>query len=164
VTKRQTLTYLLFAIFMNIAHGQSITPFLVSSTGTFTSSTAYSLTYSVGEIATASLFSHNHYLTQGFQQTYPKSFDGPYKINSISISPNPFKDDVYVNFYISEPCDFLMDIYSLCGKKIISVNYEDILYGERKKINLEFLPKGLYMVHIYSKDGKISRVIKIEKM
>lgn len=162
--KIQKLTIFILAISIHLANSQSITPSLLACTGNTQATDGYTISYTVGELTVVSLNSKGYYLTQGFQQSYPESITPPVPLNLISVTPNPFRDHLNINFFIAEPYDFGIEIYNSCGRKNYIADFPDVIYSQRESLNLEFLPKGLYFIHIYSINGKISKVFKIEKM
>jgi len=59
---------LAFLSFVSSSFAQSISPQVIASTGTFAAAGGYSLSYTLGEPATATLTTSSSIITQGFQQ------------------------------------------------------------------------------------------------
>lgn len=145
---------------------QSITPVLVATGGGSFSSGDYELSYSYGETSVLTLVSHDNILTQGYQQSYPDPSPdtGGININTIVVYPNPVRTNLGVYFYVDEINSFHLQIYSLSSRIIFETTYKDVLFGDSKQIDFSEFPKGLYLIHIRTSDGKLVKSFKVEKL
>ncbi|MCF8371812.1 MAG: T9SS type A sorting domain-containing protein [Bacteroidales bacterium] len=65
--KRHT-SIIFFFIMLSQVYGQSLTPWVLGSTGGFFSDSLQSISWTVGEVVTKTFSNNNSFLTQGFQQ------------------------------------------------------------------------------------------------
>ncbi|MCD7972969.1 MAG: T9SS type A sorting domain-containing protein [Candidatus Azobacteroides sp.] len=84
------------------------------------------------------------------------------KENRVSVSPNPFEDELLVLLSLQEPQEILLEIYDMGGKKIYSSSYRKYPSGENEVIipALSVTP-GNYLLKI--RGEKINESIKIIK-
>jgi hypothetical protein len=77
----------------------------------------------------------------------------------ISAHPNPTNDDVYiaVTFEGIDEQDVTMHLYDVSGKILLSSDGKSANY----RFNLSSLPRGIYLVHVISQDGKIMKEAKV---
>lgn len=160
-----SLTFLLLIATYQLAFSQSVSQFFLGTTSNLFISSSFSLSFSVGELSVNSYLANDFLLTQGFQQAYPENASpGEDTLQVISVNPNPVKLKVNLDFYISGNYSYLIDIYTLKGNRIEQFQYPNIFYKERKTLNMENYAKGLYLIRIYSTNGKVNKMFKIEKM
>lgn len=164
MNKTLNLTYLLIAFTAQVAFNQTLTPSLLATTGNIESVSGYSLSYSIGELAVATSYNSEYYLTQGFQQA-EKGIDTTGSITTIIVNPNPvILQHLYIDFYDPEVFNFGVEVFNLKGSKVLEETYSQNYYGQKKRLDMGMLPKGLYIVHVYSIEGKLSKKFKIVKM
>src|SRR3990172_6014923 len=113
-----TIVSMLFCV---CSMAQSITPFVISSTGNFSSSANVSLSSTAGELMVKTETGANNIITQGFQQpgnavTYVQEIDKG-KI-SITVYPNPATDYLTVEISSDMNAGFALEILDLIGKKM----------------------------------------------
>jgi hypothetical protein len=80
--------------------------------------------------------------------------------NIALISPNPSKDNIYVNLHKQINTPIIVNLFNSFGQLILTESYfqED----ERKKINIEKLSSGIYSLEvIYDDKRNIQKIIKI---
>ena len=95
------------------------------------------------------------------------------KIHNIYNFPNPFSDFTQFTFEISKPSDIEIDIYSLGGKKIFSIEklnasrgFNIINWNGRNSFG-DFLANGVYIYHIKAtneneKASSLGRIAKFK--
>jgi hypothetical protein len=164
VKRNLILTYLIGLLATSTAVSQSLSPMLTATTGNFMSTSNYSLSYTVGELSVSYDLNSSYLLTKGFQQADPSSGNYEPDIQLIAVNPNPVATKLYIDFYISGTNDFRIEVYNLKGTQVMTFLYPETVYKDQKIIDFESLPKGLYLIRIYSVNGKISERYKIEKM
>jgi hypothetical protein len=78
---------------------------------------------------------------------------------SISAHPNPTNDDVYiaVTFEGIEEQAVTMHLYDVSGKLLLSSDGK----AANHRFDLSSLPRGIYLVHVISQDGKVMREAKV---
>jgi hypothetical protein len=126
----------------------------------------YSLSQTVGEAMVSTLSYGNYDLTQGFQQpSINMTSPLPPQGNGVEVYPNPVTDILKLELFGSEARDFNVTIFGLNG----SVFYQDEInctsnYWMIESINLSEFKNGMYFVMVRSRDERIVRLFKIEKM
>jgi hypothetical protein len=77
----------------------------------------------------------------------------------ISAHPNPTNDDVYiaVTFDGIEEQPMAMHLYDMSGKRLLSSDGKSPNY----RFDLSALPRGIYLVHVISHDGKVVKEAKV---
>ncbi|MBK5285898.1 MAG: T9SS type A sorting domain-containing protein [Bacteroidia bacterium] len=109
-------------VFNNLS-AQSLTPFVVASSGGFFSNSSGMLSETIGELAAVTtLSSANNFLTQGFQQpsdfgTGVSSVVSPFY--SVSVFPNPGEGIFNIVIHSDRNESLELSIYDMLGKKII---------------------------------------------
>ena len=148
-----------------IAQQYSLSPVVVSSGGSYSSSGGYSLSATVGEIAVTTLESGSYILTQGFQQSYDigvgireSGLDW-----SINAWPNPVSDFLTIQFRVREPMDLNVEIMDITGRKYLIRELYNISRDEIVTFNLSGYRKGIYLVRVYTPDQRVQKVYKIQK-
>jgi hypothetical protein len=77
----------------------------------------------------------------------------------ISAHPNPTNDDVYiaVTFEGIDEQAVTMHLYDVSGKQLRSSDGK----AANHRFDLSSLPRGIYLVHVISQDGKIMKEAKV---
>lgn len=78
---------------------------------------------------------------------------------SISAHPNPTNDDVYiaVTFEGIEEQALTMHLFDVSGKRLRSSDGK----AANHRFDLSSLPRGIYLVHVISQDGKVMKEAKV---
>ena len=78
---------------------------------------------------------------------------------SISAHPNPTNDDVYiaVTFEGIDEQTVTMHLFDVSGKRLRSSDGK----AANHRFDLSSLPRGIYMVHVISQDGKVMKEAKV---
>lgn len=78
---------------------------------------------------------------------------------SISAHPNPTNDDVYiaVTFEGMNEQAVTMHLYDVSGKQLRSSDGK----AANHRFDLSSLPRGIYLVHVISHDGKVMKEAKV---
>lgn len=131
-SKLQTRNYLpmcLIALLCSIsfAKAQSITPFVINSTGGSFSNNGFELSFNMGEVAISTIGSGSKLITQGFLQTEKGTVTGiashtknPYKIVAY---PNPAKEFLLIE--TTHPDVIRMTLTDFAGKVISSTPFAE---------------------------------------
>ncbi|MBF0598318.1 T9SS type A sorting domain-containing protein [Faecalibacter rhinopitheci] len=69
--------------------------------------------------------------------------------STLKIYPNPTKDKVYIKGFIHQ--DSLIEVYNLVGQKVITQKAKS---GLTQTIDVQFLPKGTYIIKATDINGK----------
>ena len=83
-----------------------------------------------------------------FGEEKPLSF-GDLSTSTLKIYPNPAKDKVYIQGFIHQ--DSTIEIYNLVGQKVITQKSKS---GLTQTIDVQFLPKGTYIIKATDINGK----------
>ena len=151
------LSFLLFSI---SAFSQKIEKSSISSGGESTSNGSTSIIYSIGEINVAESTSGNIHISEGF---ISKKLDSTLgikditKIKGAKLYPNPTID--YVNIDFTEIINAQIRIFNSSGKEVLS----QIINDNKTRIDLSFLNRGLYLLHVYDIDNARVITYKISK-
>jgi hypothetical protein len=140
----------LLALGCNNISAQSLTPFVVATSGGFFSNASGMLSETVGELAAVTtLSSANNFLTQGFQQSSDFSTEvstNEFPDFSISVFPNPSEGffNLIINSRQNESLE--LTVYDVLGKKII-YSHQIITSGKNYfNIDLSQRVAGIYLM------------------
>ncbi len=161
------LSILLIAICFSLT-AQKVPRKLISVSGNRVKSAGYYLSWSVGEPVISTLSSGSFILTQGFQQpslTGPLSPKPLPEDDFIDVYPNPVRNDLTVLFAIKKIHEYFIEVIGMDGRKlhVRNINFDESMFWE-EKIDFSDFSQGLYLVHIFSHEGKIDRLFKIQKI
>lgn len=163
---KKTSIFFILLFFVVSLFAQKLTPTVISSGGGSATKSFYSLAYTFGETSINTLKSQSNTLTEGFHQTYPKVIISGH--NEVTASPNPVTSrnfyKLYLTFYIEDVNSYTVTIYSISGKNVNILNYDNLVTGEHKEIDFSSFALGIYLLKVKSKNGKIQRTFKIEKI
>ncbi len=154
-----TLLILLFLVLALTGTGQSTSPCVISTGGGFLTDGSYTLSNTVGEMTMILTFSNgSNNLTQGFQQ--PSELDVPVSVqkfdkpsNVFEVFPNPSDGIFYFTLNSSLEIPGSLNIYEIRGKVIYTENFIHPRDSGLHKLNLQFLPTGIYLFEVLSISG-----------
>lgn len=135
----------LFALFLWISlSAQSCSPSLLSTCGGHIANSSAQLSYSLGEVITATYATPGNFLTQGFHQPQLTSTAlhewPPYLL---AVYPNPTSGVLHLEF--SEGHDLRIKLYDLSGKLI---HQKKCVQELKAELDLSLLPVGTYQLRI----------------
>jgi hypothetical protein len=83
--------------------------------------------------------------------------------NNVKVYPNPAVQNVTVNIDFKNSSNLELAIYDLVGKKVYEYqNKNQYFYGEQKfELNLNNLPKGMYIIEVINADGKYNNKLQL---
>jgi len=150
-----------------LSHAQSLTPFVISSSGGYYSSAAGSLSATVAEMTMVqTLSSMGNFLTQGFQQPgewYVSIPEEPVQGN-LSVYPNPSYGNFYVTVQSKEKGEAQLSIYDVLGQKIYSSHMRIVSGANTEYVDIRGYSMGIYLLeYLYTGENgkKESKVVKI---
>ncbi len=119
-----------------------------------------------GEPMVEGLYDIDYDLTQGFHQPgIDLSRPVPPEGNGVEVYPNPVVDILKIELFGVDEADFEIFLFGLNGavyyKRTISCSRD---YWRIESIDLSHYKRGMYFVGIKTRDNRISRLFKIEKM
>lgn len=83
------------------------------------------------------------------------------EVNIQSVFPNPFENDLTINFDAKKHSDIEITIHDINSKKLFSNSIKSKVGQNEVTLNLEFLPSGSYLLSIKSDNGITSkRIVK----
>ena len=163
---KKPLIFFILLSFVVSLFAQKFSSTVISSGGGSATKSSYSLAYTFGETFINTMKSQSNTLTEGFHQTYPKVIISGH--NEVTATPNPVTSrnfyKLYLTFYFDDVKSYTVTIYNISGKNVAIFNYDNLLTGENKEIDFSSFALGIYLVKVKSKNGKIQRTFKIEKI
>lgn len=153
--------YLIFLL-LAIAYGgiaQELSHSAISSAGDEASSGNIQLSWTLGELATATLTGNSEILTQGFQQAelIRVNTQQVHEFLNISAYPNPF--DQYVNIQKDTDQNLYVECIDLLGRTLKT----ETLTQEIQTLHLSELASAMYFLRITNTQGELIQLIKIQK-
>lgn len=142
---------LLFCVLVvsSYATAQTLSPEVISTSGTSMSNGTTTLDWTLGEPATATLDNSSNMLSQGFHQPtiVVTAIADAAILNDVKVFPNPTIDVVQIQFTTNQK-NTLVELYSLEGKLLEkhSVNSQTV------EMNLSTYPAGTYFLRINNSD------------
>jgi hypothetical protein len=161
---RHLFSFLLFILFQNSFKAQSLSPEVISSNGDFYTNTAGSVSFTIGETVVETFNGTSNILTQGFQQPFVDVTGIPESQNSNAVSafPNPFKNEMFLNFGKMETGNYTISVYDLTGKQIVNEKTTVSINNSAYRLSLVNIDDGIYVVKI-SNEKRCDKSIKIIK-
>lgn len=147
-------------------YSQSVVPDVIVSDGGFQTSSAGSISYSLGEPISETVANGTNILTQGFQQPIVFATVNVSEFadeGSIVAFPNPVNDFIILDFSKLILGNYSITIYSLDGKQIY---LRDLLINSdliQQKISMENLSAGIYLFKLAENTGLSTKEFKIIK-
>ena len=151
-------------LLISLCYGQNTaSPIVMASGGGFFNADGYSLSFTYGELSVKTLTKSSYMLTEGFHQGKLHRTVSPYK--EIRCFPNPVNHTpLHLDFNMDDGQSFIVQVFGIAGNTIGTFNYDNVMSGDRKDIYFTGVAKGLYLVKVQSKDGKILLTFKIERI
>jgi len=145
------------------AKGQSISPNIISPSGTYGSSSNGSLLWTLGDLITATDSTSDLIITSGFVQTFDESGDTTSIIEDINklelkLYPNPTSD--FIKIDNQQNLKLSVEIYSNLGKLL----YSNELNTANNRIDLSNYSKGIYYLKLLENDTKRYNSYKLQKI
>lgn len=158
----------ILSLFTITAWSQDIPLQVIAAGGGYFENTAagLSISWTLGEVAYATLSSTNYILTQGFQQgnlftTLVEKPTNP--INDIAIYPNPAKDFIKVKIEIDNIAGkATFDLYDITGRKVISKEMA-VEQSVPVELNLSEIRPGIYLLKVTLERDNHNRIVKLIK-
>src|ERR1017187_7118139 len=154
--------YILFLIVILFqAKAQSVSPFVIASSGGYFSNATFSLSSTVGEMTMVETFSDgNNFLTQGFQQ--------PFSINTgitniipdngaYSIYPNPSNGNFMLAYHYGTGGTAMFRVFNMLGQEITNSEEKFDKGVNFQNFNVSTLANGIYFLeatYLFN-DGKV---------
>ena len=141
---------------------QSFAPDVIGSAGTYATSASGSMSWTIGEVMTATYSSAGNFFTQGFHQP-DTSFVISVIENSqqnISVYPNPVVTNLIIDFSGTSG-NYSLYIYDMLGNALRKENVS----ANQKQVNISFgeYANGVYMLNLINNETNIRSSYKINK-
>jgi type IX secretion system substrate protein len=156
---------LIFAVFQ--VKAQSVSPYVIASTGGYFSNSNFSVSSTFGELTMVETFHNGDYLTQGFQQPWPlvTGIDNPIPgTNEVNVYPNPSNGNFTFSFNFPSGGTINYRLYDMLGRSIDNSAANFTLGLNMKDFNYTDLAQGIYFLEsdVQLSNGKsIKNVLKI---
>jgi hypothetical protein len=155
---------LLFSSLSLCLHAQSLTPFVISSSGAFYSNGSGMLSTTIGELAAINtLTGGSNILTQGFQQAWDFGNSVP------EIQENGFASQVYPNpsngiFTIAMNTDknfkVNVKVFDVLGKMIYNESLNHSAGYATHEIDLKLIAEGVYFLELINEELSSGKLLK----
>lgn len=167
--KRLTILNLLL-IFSGIfsVHSQTLSPFVISSSGGFYTSGSAMLSFTVAEMTMVETYtSGSNILTQGFQQAEDMAVDvqeSEINTGDVNIYPNP-TNGLFTLSYISPNSGAnVIRLYNLVGQEVLSKALLQSAGKNTVSIDISSFSQGIYMLELTTENSKGERQTNYHKI
>lgn len=163
--KRGIFIFIL-VIFCGIINAQELSRQVLVPLASVKNQGEVNISQTVGEAMVDYIHCTNYDLTQGFQQPKVKIGDPLQPMgNGVKVFPNPVRRDLVIEMFGETSIEYDVTIFGIEG----SIYYRNCYpcegnFWNRITIDVSSYQRGLYFVKVESKDSRISRMFKIEKM
>jgi hypothetical protein len=161
MVKHKFIATFLLLILTELCRCQSLSPEIISSSGSFFSNGTNQLSWTLGEPVISTENAGNYILTQGFHQTLlsanPVNYLGSF---NIKLFPNPTQDAFQVNIG-TDPDDFNFELFDIIGRNIKTIH---IRQSNFVQISLADFSAGNYLLKITDKDQRLLQTFKVQKL
>lgn len=143
---KKIFLFLILSLFVNFLNGQFVERQVIASGGGFTTTSEWSLSFTIGELAIAPFETNDLILLQGFQQgesAQPTSIQNPAKLR-FSVYPNPTTGQVQVSWSEMMKTSLKISILNAEGRRIQQQTVPDA--ATRWALDLSKLPDGSYFI------------------
>ncbi len=134
-----------------VIHAQSIDQRVIASSGREVKQGPVQLSFTIGELAVASVQSDTLYLTQGYQQVFPQG-STPIHSNPLTfdllVFPNPFSDIVTLRCSGQPPQEPVRLTWTDVAGHLVSEQTLHLVAGVDHTLDLQSLPAGLYHIQL----------------
>lgn len=157
---------ILFLALMTEGLSQDVSHQVLAPLSSIADAGSLNISQTAGEAMVEGLYGLDYDLTQGFHQPgIDMSRPEPPEGNGVEVYPNPVVDILKIELFGVEAADFDVVLFGLNGavyyKRTISCGRD---YWRIESVDLGRYKRGMYFVRIKSRDNRISRLFKIEKM
>jgi len=155
---RKLLPLAAFLMYCYAASAQSASPNVFNASGKTVKTKTVQLSWSIGEIAIATLSAGSNIVTEGFLQPEVVSTSAIEEVtigNGISCFPNP----VHSILYIRQSVDVIgfVSVYDAIGNRVYDQKFTDGI------IDMSLFRPGIYFINIRRDDGVEEHTFKIIK-
>jgi hypothetical protein len=146
----KNLILILMTVVLFQARAQSVSPFVIASTGSYFSNATFSVSSTFGEMTMVETFTDgNNFLTQGFQQPFNLSTGILNLIpdnGSYTVYPNPNDGNFMLTFNYTSGGAASFRIYDMLGQEVINTELKFDNGVNFQSFNLNSLSNGIYFL------------------
>lgn len=143
------ITCLILCISFNTMQAQSLSPFVVSSSGGFYSNSTAQLSFTIAEMTMVTTFtSPNNILTQGFQQIEVSGLSVSEVGNTnpeINVYPNPTKGIFVLSLMVPKPGQSSFKLVNSIGQVILTSDLHYNVGNNHFDFDISELASGIYV-------------------
>lgn len=167
--KKIIILLIVMASWVTYSFAQSISPQVIASNGTFSYANGYSLSYTTGQIASATFVQSSSIITQGFQQpndvyTGLQTFATP--TLTAQLYPNPAVDQINLVITSSNNSGtYTVQLVDLLGRYIQQPQTMQVANGQTRFVfNVQQLPQAMYFITVKSSASDVVHSFKFNKI
>lgn len=152
-----------------VLSAQSLTPFVIGSSGGHYSNGNVILSFTVGEPVIETVESGDFILTQGFQQPEltivgVREHERAAQFN-VRAFPNPTMGKVYIEVTSESNSTIRLELYDAIGKLVQQPLSADLINDKHVfELDLTRYATGVYFVRLMNKEGLMKDVMRIQKL
>jgi hypothetical protein len=166
---RKICTFLLIsALFPLLVNAQTLTPFIVASSGGFSANASGSLSFTVGEMTMVQTFqSANNFLTQGFQQPedlFVGITETPLVSGAPVVYPNPTSGLFSLQYKGTEASEKVISIYNSLGQLVKTQVVQQIIGANRFDLDMSAFAQGMYVIELKLRNASGNLMPVISKL
>ena len=164
----KALLLLVLGVILAVQNGdaQSLSPSVISSSGTFFQNSNAMLSSTIGEMTMVETYSAGgSILTQGFQQPFDFSVGIPQHSAShtLEIFPNPSSGNFTVFLPDHTGGEIAVQIFDAIGKLVFRMVLQMNAPSNRLQLSLDYLIDGMFVLEIKTKSDHYFRKLNIIK-
>lgn len=151
-------------LLLQFIKAQEISPFILSSAGSFYKPNDISISFTIGELVIETIGTTDHTLTQGFQQgswTISSIATNPFPVIEIKVYPNPANDFIIIEWMDEQNAEFNIELYDLMGRKVIHKTASAL--QTQFELRIDNLTQSVYILRIRDTDNMVIKTFRIIK-
>lgn len=159
-SKYSLLTLSLLVSFF--CRSQSVSPYVVASSGDFFANNSGQIQWTVGELMVETYQNSNNIVSQGFHQPFSSTTGiAAISVNpDINVYPNPATESVFISIK-DAPAKYAVSILDVTGKLLQS---EQLTSAQSVyELSIGNYSNGMYFIKISSEESKYNQSIRIIK-
>ena len=157
------LSLFLFVLFFSqTLDAQNISRQVLASAGSSSKTNNFQIDWTIGEVSTITYKQNDCIVSQGFHQSVfniSSIGDTSYEAVTVSIYPNPTREQISVNFRSTNNETKRIEVVDLMGR----IYHQIETNKPTNKLNLITLKKGIYLIRIFGLDGSNLGTYKVIK-
>ncbi|MBN1252542.1 MAG: T9SS type A sorting domain-containing protein [Bacteroidales bacterium] len=160
--KRLVIAFAYIFVYLTIK-AQIISPEAMVSSGASYNNSYAQISFTLGELQSATYKNDNIILTQGFMQSdfsisTLSKFENS-KNFTVKVFPNPVKDNLNIKFESNNNEKLIIQLYDISGKQILTKTLKEI--NKIETINFEKYNNGIYILKTISSTNNYFETFKI---